>query len=220
MLQKKIAKQIDYFSEWKHLIHEGDVLLFKGESLYSRGLRIGGDSPYTHVGIASWHNDILECTEFHEKHGGRTINLENYIKLDSRQVDVFRPIPYFASLSYDVYSSDVTTTRVKFEGKLVTDCLRSLTGLPYGWKRIWWIAKHKLAGFRLFYDTSSTLDDTTSSEIVYPVCSTALAYCFSKNSYDLVSQRSDEWTEPADIARSTRIHKIFNIKKGILRIVG
>lgn len=220
MHQKRIETVSKYFEEWKHYLREGDVLLFRGESIYSKFLKVSGDSIYTHVGVASWHNKVLECAEFHESYGGRTVNLENYIATDNRQIDVFRPIPVFASLKYNLDLGEVDVSRKDFVGTNVTDCMRGLTGIPYGWKRIWWITKHKAAGIRIFYNPSKTMDDTTQDEIIYPVCSTAVAHCFSKNGYDLVSQKADEWTEPADIARSTRIHKIFNIKNGVLKIVG
>lgn len=221
MPQLKKSNRINkYYAYWKHLIQEGDVLLFRGSSFYSRFLRISGDSPYTHVGLASWHNDVLECVEFHEKHGGRSVNLENYIKLDNRIIDVHRPVPFFASQKFNLETSEVDVTRIPFDGTLVTDELRSLTGLPYGWKRICWIACHKLGGLRFFYnpDTTST-DSSPIEEVIYPVCSTAVAYCFSQHDFDLVSNKADEWTEPGHIANSTRLHKLFTIKEGVLTIV-
>jgi hypothetical protein len=210
----------NYYNEWKYLIKEGDILLFKGNSLYSKFIQVAGNSPYTHVGIASWHNDILECVEFHEKHGGRSINLENYIQTDNREIDVYRSIPYFLSLKYNPTTKNTDVSRVVFDGKKLTDCMRGLSGLPYGWKRIWWIVCRKFAGLRLFYNTNKTIDDTHKDEIIYPVCSTALSHCSSGNSYDFVHNRSDEWTEPGDFARSTRLYHIFNIKKGKLKIIG
>ena len=42
-----------YYGDWKHLIKEGDVLLFKGAGIYSRFIKVSGDSQYTHVGVAS-----------------------------------------------------------------------------------------------------------------------------------------------------------------------
>jgi hypothetical protein len=85
--------------------------------------------------------------------------------------------------------------------------MRILTGMPYGWKRMWWFAKRYLVGLRLFYD----LEDLTSDEIediVYPVCSTAVSYAFSSYEYDLMKNKGDEWTKPSDVSESTLLHYI------------
>jgi hypothetical protein len=210
-----------YYEQWKYLVKEGDVLLFKGNKIYSRFLSVATDSPYTHCGVASWHNDILECVEFHEKYGGRAVNLENYLKVDTRVIEIFRPLPIFPWQSFNLETGQVDVENIKFVGTKVTDSMRGLTGLPYGWRRIWWIAKHKMAGFRLFYNPSrAAVDSDATEQVIYPVCSTALAYAFSHNDYDLVANKADEWTEPAHIANSTRIDKLFNITNWILTVVG
>jgi hypothetical protein len=58
------------------------------------------------------------------------------------------------------------------------------------------------------------MEDLTSDEIkdiVYPVCSTAVAYSFNKNSFDLIKNRNDSWTKPGDIAESTLLHYLFTM---------
>ena len=88
--------------------------------------------------------------------------------------------------------------------------MRKMTGLPYGWKRIWWIAQYKLPVLRFFYKIEHLVDDT-STELIYPVCSTAVAYSFSKEGFDLVHNRADKATEPSDLSRSPLLQYLFTI---------
>lgn len=206
------------YPQAKILINEGDVLLFSGESLISRLIKRASEGDYSHVGVASWHNGatkdkaLLECVEFTENHGGRSVNLATYLREDSRRIDVFRPIPQFSHWEFNPQTHETELVRTQFDGKAVTNAMRRMTGLPYGWRRILWIAKHKLPFLRLFYDVNSiVIDNEGHQEIIYPVCSTSLAHSFSRNGYDLVYHRSDEWTEPSDLARSTRLNYLFTI---------
>lgn len=194
----------------KPLIQEGDVLLFKGQSFSSFFIARASVGNYTHVGIASLVDDIVECVEFREWKGGRSINLEYYAKNFPDTIDVYRPVPFFSKLVFDPVSLQTNLIRVPFQGRKVTNELRKMTGLPYGWKRIFWIGLFKLPFFRYFIPLSIVGDDS-AREIVYPVCSTALSYCFNKFDYDLISNRSDEWTEPSDISKSTRLNYLFTI---------
>jgi len=73
-----------------------------------------------------------------------------------------------------------------------------------------WIAKHKLAAFRIFSDVDSLIVDDLE-DLIYPVCSTTVAYAFNKSDYDLMNNRSDEWTEPGDVARSSRLSYLFTL---------
>lgn len=197
----------------KSLIQEGDVLLFRGNSWVSYFVGKAGETTYSHVGLASWvngqhSNAILEVIEFQGGVGGRSINLDQLIKTHSGQIDVYRPIPSWSKWKFNLHNYEVVLERHTFNGKLVTKTMRKLTGLPYGWKRIWWLAKRKLAGFRIFYSAKDLMVDKVK-DVVYPICSTTVAYSFNVNGYDLTNNRSDEWTEPGTIAESTRLSYLF-----------
>ena len=48
------------------LVHEGDVLLFRGKKFWSFFIRQITQSPYSHAALASWHNgdnELLEIVE-------------------------------------------------------------------------------------------------------------------------------------------------------------
>lgn len=203
------------YSIAKPLIEEGDVLLFKGTSIASYFLSKAQKSPYTHVGIASWaYGDksigMLECVEFREWKGGRSINLENAVNDHPGCIDVYRPVTYSSEWIFDSAKQEAFLIRKEVNLRGVTNSMRLLTGLPYGGKRIWWLAKHHLVGFRLGIDVEKLRCDAVG-DIVYPVCSTAIAYAFNSNGYDLISNRADEWTEPGDIALSPRLSYLFTL---------
>lgn len=215
------------FDKAKLLIEEGDILLFRGTGWASYFIRKAVHGKYSHVGICSFTNgnkekSILECVEFREGSflasffnknaggGGRAVNLKIQVENNPGLIDVYRPVPYFASWEFDAAKNMCNLSRRKYNGKLVTRTMRQMTGLPYGWKRIIWMAKRNLSLVSLFYSSDDLVDDTLK-DIIYPVCSTAIAYSFSKNGYDLIPNRSDEFTQPSDIANSSRLSYLFTL---------
>ncbi len=217
------------YQKAKPLINEADVLLFRGKGWVSFFIQKAAESPYSHVGVASWvngrHNTkdgILDCVEFREGKGGRAVNLEIQVNNLPGQIDVYRPIPsvtqwkfcpnpnFIVKQQAEVGQEPFILLRNNLDAKQVTDTMRRMTGLPYGWKRIWWLAKHKMVGFRLFTDVNSLMCDTLE-DVVYPVCSTTVAYAFNKAGFDLIHNKCDQWTEPGDIARSARLSYLFTL---------
>lgn len=87
------------YSAARHLIKEGDILLFRGTGIISRMVKIAGGGLYSHVGIASKyvdktnHESKIECLEFKEWIGSRAVSLETYVKNKPAIIDVFRAIP-------------------------------------------------------------------------------------------------------------------------------
>jgi len=219
--------QLDY-NTGSSYIEEGDVLLFRGTGLLSWFIKKAGEGDYAHCGVASWtgrtnEHRILECIEFREGSplgglfssnalgGGRAVSLKNEVEKYPKLIDVYRPVNYFSEYKFDPATGHSEIVRIPFDGYAVARTMRKMTGLPYGWKRILWIAKHKLAGLRLIFRAEDLTDDTLK-EVIYPICSTALAYSFSCHKYDLVKNKSDAWTEPSDIARSGRLSYLFTLK--------
>lgn len=204
------------YREAKTHIMEGDVLLFRGKSWVSKIISSQTDTTYSHVGIASWVNGSantdegqLECVEFREWKGGRAVNLEVAVQQYPECIDVYRPIPVFGKIVFDKETKEVKYLTKEFNGKAVTRTMRRMTGLPYGWKRIWWMTKKKLLFFR-FFSKGSLMNDKLR-DIVYPVCSTSVAYAFNYNDFDLLSNKADEWMEPGHIALSPRLNYLFTL---------
>lgn len=203
------------YREARKIINDGDILLFRGQGIVADFIKVAGQSDYSHVGVASWHGTnggrMLECVEFREWKGGRTVNLEQYVKDNSGVIDVYRPDPYFTKIIFNPKTKEIEIKELDFNGKNVTNSMRKTTGLPYGWSRIWWMAKRKIPFLRFIYDVNSIMDDDITTE-TYPVCSTAVARAFSIHGYDLVKNRSDDYTEPSDIARSSKINYLFTLE--------
>lgn len=207
------------YKDIKAYINEGDVLLFQGAGWISHIIASQSDTTYSHVGVASWVNGDsntqygqLDCVEFREGYGGRAVNLETQVKKYPQRIDVYRPVPSYTSLVFDSVTRTVITMTKNFNGKEVTRVMRRLTGLPYGWSRIWWLIKNKLVFFR-FLSKEALMSDKIL-DIVYPVCSTAVAYAFNVNEFDLINNKSDEYTEPGHIAMSPRLNYLFTLDSG------
>jgi hypothetical protein len=200
--------KLNYAQAIKYL-KEGDVLLFRGHGLISAFIKRFGEGKYSHVGIASKHEDIWECVEFREWKGGRSVNLEKYVEICGCEIDVYRPISSRKIIIAKTPGS-IEEREIPLEATMVTKCMRKMTGLPYGWKRIWWIATHKIPILRFLYNIESVTNDRYK-DLIYPICSTAVAYAFNSVGYDLIHNRSDEYTEPSDLATSALIFYLFTI---------
>lgn len=203
------------YSQAKLLIAEGDVLLFRGASFFSKFITKYGQTKYSHVAVASWHNGddktngLLECVEFREWKGGRTVNLGNVVQ-DGNIIDVYRPAPHKEIIKWDDNIKRFVVLTVPFRGKKVTNTMRKMTNLPYGWRRIFWLAKYKIPFRRLIYNIDDFISDELR-ELVYPVCSTAIAYAFNSTGYDLLQNRNDNAMEPGHIANSPLLSPLFTI---------
>jgi hypothetical protein len=201
----------------KSLIEEADIFLFRGSAWYSWIIKKFTQSEYSHVALASWHNGVdgteklLELIEFHGfRGGGVVIDPDTYFPGESGLVDIYRPSDHYDFCWYNQDTRKVEQVTIKLFPKAVTHTMRRLTGLPYGWRRMWWFAKRYMAGIRLFYDLEDLTSDDTK-DIVYPVCSTAIAYSFNHNCFDLMHNKGDEWTKPSDVSESTLLHYLFTI---------
>lgn len=199
------------YCEAYDLLNEGDVLLFRSKSWFGWFIKKYTTSTYSHAAITSRHNGIIEIIEFHGITGGVTYNLARAVKQSPGLIDVYRPSPIWTRILFN--GKKTSTTSIIFtpeKARKISNTMRSLTGLPYGWKRIWWFAKKKLVGLRLFYKPEDLMDDN-EQEIIYPVCSTAVAYSFSKAGFDVLKNKADNWTEPGHLALSTNLNKIFTL---------
>ncbi len=220
---------LEKYSDVKSLIREGDVLLYRGTGWFSFLVRAYGESRYTHCGLASWWNGdantsygILESVEFREGSflsglfgssgggGGRSINLDREIKKYSGKIDVYRPTQNFGYHKFDPIKKTTEYSKISFDGRAVTRTLRHMTGLPYGWKKVWFVAKYRLFCLGLYNNYEALMNDSVQ-EIIYPVCSSVLAYAFNSNNFDLIKNKSDDWTSPGDIANSPRLSYLFTL---------
>lgn len=202
------------YLEAKELIQEGDILLFRATGFISTLIKIAGEGEYSHVAIASRHNGDWEVVEFREWYGGRTIDLENYIsesKKNKTEIDVFRPINLFATIKFDMVTREFVDFKKTYDGKLITKCMRKLTGFPYSYKRIWLIMKIKLFRWHMLRNMDKITNEIPTDEVVYPVCSTVLSHCMTINGFPILRRRSDEYIEPSNFSISPRLNYIFTL---------
>lgn len=200
------------YSQGRELTEEGDILLFRGPSFISKAIGKITEGVHSHVATASWRGQdkesLLECVEFLEWNGGRTVSLRTQVAYKDWKIDVYRISSPVYKLKMNV-NHMVISERLEYPGRAVTDTMRKMTGLPYGWRRIWEIAKVKMAGVRWLKKVNIDDEDTQ----IYPVCSSAVAYAVRKNYTDLIELRPDGLTSPADIARSPLTNYLFTYEK-------
>ena len=189
------------YSQAKSLIKEGDVLLFQGKGMLSWLIKRYGSGVHSHVGIAHWDGNHLQCVEFREFKGGRSISLKSLVDENSADIDVFRAAK---TIEYESVKYELT----EVVASKISSILILLTGLPYGWKNIWKLVKHYTPLLRL---APQNMKDDDPTKVF--VCSTAVAYAYRMAYVDPVPYLADTAVAPADLARSALFKYQFTIEK-------
>ena len=189
------------YSEAAPLIQEADMLLFRGKGIMSWLIQRYGSGVHSHVGIAHWDNKNLQCVEFREFKGGRSVSLKRQVNRNPSGIDVFR-----AANRVD-YGNDSYVLDELTKSKITTIMLK-LTGLPYGWTNIYRLVKHYLPFCRL---AEQNIKDDNATKIF--VCSTAAAYAYRMAYIDPVPYLADSAVTPSDLARSSLFEYQFTLQK-------
>ena len=189
------------YSEALPLVQEADILLFRGKGIISWLIKRYGSGVHSHVGIAHWDNGNLQCVEFREFKGGRSVSLKTQVDNSPFGIDVFR-----AAKRVD-YENDSYIFDDSVKSKITTIMLK-LTGLPYGWKNMWKLVKHYLPFYRL---APQNIKDNNATKIF--VCSTAAAYAYRTSYIDPVPYLADSAVTPSDLARSSLFEYQFTLQK-------
>lgn len=167
-------------------IGDGDLLLFRGRGLFSRIIKIGGRSEYSHAAMTGWCRGMLMCLEMRERAGGRCVTLESQVKRLPGQIDVYTVRAEFAKL----YSG--------FDA--ATEMLRKC-GREYGATSLIAAAFSHLAIARLFH-TPATVDDVKREDLP-EFCSQAVSTAAQfGGGFDPCPNAAGRMTEPGDLARS------------------
>jgi len=208
------------YSQVRHLIEEADITLWRSKNLFAKIVQKFTRSPYSHAALLSWHNGniktieanslspILELIEFNVGAGGIIKNFDREVKNNSGLIDIYRPSSSFPRYTYDPKYNFFSKRMLYLKNKSITDTMRQLTGLPYGLKRILRFIQNYIPGLRLFYNINKVTDDR-SYNVVAPVCSTSIAYCFNVHNFDLVKNLADSYTKPGDLAFSPALNYLF-----------
>lgn len=201
--------------EARPLIKTGDILALRAKGVLSWLIRTAGRSQHSHVEMAQWIDEDLECVGFCELSGGRSINFESVIAAHHCLWDVFR-LSDQAEIRWldDHQVEQVHLLRIDRE-RMVRK-LRKMTGQKYGWLTVWWAALRHLTPGML---PAVVKDD---DQCIYPpFCSQAIARACRQAhettvdgrrvTVDLVRFLPDWLTEPADLVRSPLLHYMFSI---------
>jgi len=192
----------------KELIQEGDILLFRGSGIIGFLIKRYTAGLHSHVALAHKDGNILECVEFREFMGGRSVSLKSQVDNAPLSIDVFRPVK---SISYEEMDKDgnlklIEKNYTKEIASAMTEDIIRWTGQPYGWKNIWKMLLRFIPGARLFQQNFN--DDEVAKA---KVCSTAVTVALRRNYMDPVPYLADDRVSPADLARSPLLQYLFTI---------
>mgnify|MGYP002632137339 FL=1 len=196
------------YNQAKELIQEGDILLFQGSGIIGFLIKRYTGGLHSHVALAHKDGDILECVEFREFMGGRSVSLKSQVDNAPLSIDVFRPVK---SISYEEIDEEgnfklVEKNYTKEVASAMTEDIIRWTGQPYGWKNIWKMLLRFIPGARLFQQNFN--DDEVAKA---KVCSTAVTVALRRNYMDPVPYLADDRVSPADLARSPLLQYLFTI---------
>jgi len=196
------------YDQAKELIQEGDILLFRGSGIIGFLIKRYTAGLHSHVALAHKDGDILECVEFREFMGGRSVSLKSQVDAAPLSIDVFRPVK---SISYEELDEDgnfklIEKNYTKETASAMTEDIIRWTGQPYGWKNIWKMFFRFIPGARLLKQNFN--DDEVAKA---KVCSTAVTVALRRNYMDPVPYLADDRVSPADLARSPLLQYLFTI---------
>jgi hypothetical protein len=189
------------YHEAKQYIQEADVLLFRGKGLMSWLIKRYGSGVHSHAAMTHWDDDTLQCVEFREFKGGRAVSLKSQIETHPDNVDVFRAANLIEYKDEHYELTDEVRDKI-------SDVMLQNTGLPYGWKNFWKLAKHYAPFSRL---AKQNIKDDDPTDVF--VCSTAVVHAYRREYLDPVPYLADAAVTPADLARSCLFKYQFTIQK-------
>lgn len=196
------------YDQAKELIQEGDILLFRGSGVIGFLIKRYTGGVHSHVALAHKDGDVLECVEFREFMGGRSVSLKSQVDNSPLNIDVFRPVK---SISYEEMDAEGNTKLIEKNyteetASAMTEDIIKWTGQPYGWSNIWKMFLRFIPGARLFQQNIN--DDEVAKA---KVCSTAVTVALRRNFMDPVPYLADDRVSPADLARSPILQYLFTI---------
>lgn len=184
----------------RHVLLDGDVLLFQGTGPFARLIRWAGRTRYSHVAlVVKSKRGRIMVAEAREGLVGsvRLVPLSNALK-GSVAVDLYRV-------------RDATADQLE----LVAARAEELLGQAYGWATIlrmatahlplWLLRKLPVVG-RLLGRAPAWSDNDREPSAASMVCSEYVARCWREGGgVDLVPNLADRSTEPGDVARSAAL---------------
>ena len=169
----------------RHLIRDGDLLLFRRRGLIS----IAGRGEHEHAAKAAWWGNDLFCLEVREWFGGRAVTLSSQVARQPGRIDVFQANAQNRWPQYDRHGA--------------THFMRRLCGCDYGYRALLTVAMLHLPLVSLLFHPN--LDDDATDRWP-PFCSEACSMADRLGGgVDPVEHLCDALTEPADLAAARSI---------------
>jgi hypothetical protein len=192
-------------------IRDGDVLLFRSTSWWTRMIAVAGRSEYVHAAMAGWWRDRLMCVEMRAG-GGRATLLSNLVARRPGKIDVYRVKQVLGLRSWvlDAKSQYMEAgvqdpkpktqdPRPSFSRAAALRAMIEITGRRYGWFNLLMAAALHLPLVRWLVRPDA--DDLAESRLP-PFCSQAVSMALRRGGIDPVPNLADRITEPGDLARS------------------
>jgi hypothetical protein len=192
-MEKKISK----YEEVRLKIKNGDVIMYKGKSIFPKLIRWLTKSPYSHAGIAVWWNERLMVMEAVMK-GVRVVPLSRNIYQHKGNVE-------WVSCKKEISEEDRLRMIVFAQEEL---------GKSYGrWKAV-------LFGLKVLFKRDLSKKDELRMENKL-FCSQYVAQTYNSIGLDLKKNREDRFMSPGDIARSPLLEKRgeFKVTNGSIELV-
>jgi hypothetical protein len=170
------------YAEVRHLIRDGDLLLFRSAGVIARL----GRGRHNHAARAAWWDDDLFLLEVLQWRGGRAVTLSSQVHQWPGR--------------YDVYEVDPGQRWPDYNRPAAVRFMRRLCGSPYGYLGLLRAGLLHLPLVRMFIPADV---DDRSVDHRPPFCSQACAMADRvAGGVDPVPHLADRLTEPADLARS------------------
>lgn len=194
MVPSHIEKRERPFNECYDEIFDSDLLLYRKRgviSTYGRGI-------HSHAGKAAWWNGQIFSLEIREYYGGRAVLLESQVRRYPGRIDVFRAN---ANNRWPHYNRD-DAVRI----------MQTFAGCHYGYANVILAGITHLPFFRFFWRPET--DDVITVDLLKnpPFCSQACAIADRVGGgVDPTPHLADQFTEPADLARSMFYEYMFTL---------
>ncbi len=186
--KKEQTKILDY-AKIRNKFKNGDVLLYQGNSLYSRLIQFVTKSKFSHSGIVIWWNNRLMVMEVKAKKGVIVNPLSRSI------------CGYDGNICWFTSIKPISTKNRK---KMVEFAELEL-GKQYSTGLVFFNLIGKLFGITGL-GSSDTLEETSKQ-----FCSYYVAQIYNAVGIDLVPRKKDYFTSPDNIAKSKKLKMIGRI---------
>lgn len=174
-----------------------DWLLVRGNSIYSKLIKVSGRTPYSHVGALDTVHGVPVFVDIVEGRGGGSETLERTIQSNNGRCDFFKVNP---GNLYPGFDREKAITKMwEFEG------------IEYGWKALRMASLRHLFVVRLF--VRNYVDDYTNGEQpkLPPYCSMGINSACIVGGIDPVPRLSVGLTEPGDLGRTMFVSRVGSV---------